>query len=1136
MECPKCGAEIDKGALVCPNCKKVLKIICPVCRTVNEKNICRKCGEILVTKCIKCGKINLMKNQKCVKCGYSTELSALQNESNTETFAVIKIEFPNLDVIRTALGSNQLYMKFKSNLDNMINNYVKTLGVRRQIIKNSIYILRFNTVYTFSASANAAIEAVIELANLITRLNYKLLEKKNVSLKTNFSIIKRDSDKNPYNIETGFQANMLNQEEDKDKKALDSCQVITDDDFYELYNDKYVLESLDSVLVDGKMKRFYEINIKSLIRIDDFIKEGKIEKQAEENEVPTFINEAMSAQENISANTIAENIAAAEGEDLYNIDLINFDAINCAFYTTENNLVFNNIVDVLQEIPRGIVAIKAAGIYQPNVLKLLSVVDELGIYQNIIPITCHKNMKYEPYAFFRELISSIFDYSVSSKLINQNDYSMFDTIGQTDLVKDLMSLNQRDISNSMETRQQFFEVFASMLQAIPDTLLFIENFENMDSMSQNILYQLFANFDQLGISYMISYDKEFSLHKNAHFLLSNRSYTEITLKPAPIANVIGLNQDFYKNILSDFYFKSILKYSLGSNLYLDHAVQYLVESGVYEYTESSIELINPKTTVIPATLDLLLQRRLNLMKDEGDLFRFLAMTVLIAPRVDVRTIELLGIQNWQSLAEILGQRGYLYTYNGSVYFPNYVLLKDCILEVISQNELIEISNILLNNVFEQNIPCVVKAYLTDNLNDHQQAIYEWEKLANVALSMGDFGAYINCSSNIIKSLDKYSHEWTGDDLAKYKASIYENIANNMFEFNPNQAREVADKTLEDLLNTKNIKSYIDLSIKMIQGAMLQGEYLYALNLTHKLLNVMQGGSINPLDKNFDMTLLLLTIIHVKILFNNGSYNDCLDIGYNILNVLDSSKIENLKFDIISNEEFKFMISECIGYMAMSVIFTFRNDVNEFLDTVNKLFNFIPSEYSVFVQLQKLYKGEAVSIANVVKGENLFSNLLFYIISAFTDYKGSPDAFAKEIYKAKIVARDTYMTKFEFFADLMIGYSYANKNSYVKASAIVNQVVKSAKEKGFMSIVFVANYIMSLMNIKQGKLDIAYGIINNSLIQIEKMNSANEYLTMLFKVCLFKVFSARGENDMALSCKNQAKHIIEKYNLNFNLDS
>ena len=200
MECPKCGAEIDKSAMVCPNCKKVLKIVCPVCRTVNEKNICKKCGEVLVVKCSNCGKINMMKNQKCIKCGHSTEISAVQAESNADTFAVVKIEFPNYDIIKTALGSNQLFTKFKANIDKMINGYALSHSIRRQIVQNSIYILRFNKAYTMSSSANSAIEGVIALANMITKLNVRLISKKNIFLKANFTIMKRDEDKNTYDI------------------------------------------------------------------------------------------------------------------------------------------------------------------------------------------------------------------------------------------------------------------------------------------------------------------------------------------------------------------------------------------------------------------------------------------------------------------------------------------------------------------------------------------------------------------------------------------------------------------------------------------------------------------------------------------------------------------------------------------------------------------------------------------------------------------------------------------------------------------------------------------------------------------------------------------------------------------------
>ena len=77
MECPKCGYEVDDKAMTCPNCKKVLKLICPVCRTVNESNTCKKCGFPIIVKCNSCGKINQTINKKCGKCGFSTEQSTI---------------------------------------------------------------------------------------------------------------------------------------------------------------------------------------------------------------------------------------------------------------------------------------------------------------------------------------------------------------------------------------------------------------------------------------------------------------------------------------------------------------------------------------------------------------------------------------------------------------------------------------------------------------------------------------------------------------------------------------------------------------------------------------------------------------------------------------------------------------------------------------------------------------------------------------------------------------------------------------------------------------------------------------------------------------------------------------------------
>lgn len=1134
MECPKCGAEIDKNAMVCPNCKKVLKIVCPNCRTVNTKNVCRKCGKILVTKCARCGKINLTKNAKCVKCGYSNEISAVQGESNTDTFAVLRIDFPNSDVIKSALGSNQLFMKFRTNLDNLIVSYLNSLHVRRQILKGDTYIIRFNKDYTFSSSSNSVIQATIEIINLITRINVKLLKKKQVALKCNFTIMKRDADKDPYDVVSGFQANMVYQGEKKEMKALEAFQVITDEDFYDVYKEHYKLDSLDSVLVNGVMKRFYEINLKEFVRINEFLQK-EAEKEHDDNiEVPNFVQTMLVEQEKITKQTLDDENLISDDE-IYDIEMINFDEINCVFYKTDNINILDNVVEVLQEVPKGILAIKGSDMYQPYTLKLLSVVDELGIYKNVIPITCHDDMKFSPYSFFRDLISSVFEYTVSQKLFDTNDFSMFSKIDSSNLVKDLITLTQRQMEDAEETRNNYFEVFFSFLQSIPETIIYIENFEKIDASSLYVLEQLFDHFDQLNISFLLSYDKTFSLHKKFHFLLSRPYYTEITLHPTPFENIIESDKEFYKNIMTDFYFQRIAKYACGSTLFLDFAIQYLLESGVYAYTEYSIVMVNPKTIIIPSSLSQLIKRRLNLLKDDKRVIKFLTMAVLLGTRVDVKTLEALGFANWKPIADKLSEMGYLYFYNDCMYFCNYSLLRENVLAVASEEDLKSVANDLFNLVFIEGMPSPVKAYLYEIINDEEKVILEWEKLANINLSMGDFSSYLNCSGEILKSLEKHSQKWSAQELDKYKMSLYENISNNMFEYDPEATREIAEKTLLNLQKSSDTTNFVSLCTKMIQGSISQGDYMYALGLTHKVLSVMDQVSINPAAPNFDLNFLLMSIIHVKILFNIGAYDDCLDIGYNVLNVLDSQKIDAINYTVISKDEFKYLVSECIAYIATVDVITLKEDVVEFLDISNKLFNFIPKEYSIFVQLQNLIKGQKVTLTANMSENNIFSSILYHFLRAFVNFKDDATAFAQEVYKSKLIAKDYQFHGFELFADLLIAYAYVQLGSYNKAYAMLYKIVKTAKEKGMNSIVYLDWYVMSILYIKQGKFDLAYGVLNNSNIQMEKAGGVSEYLIMLNKVNMYKVLMCTQAQDKAQICMNQASAIVQKYGLNFNLN-
>ena len=87
-----------------------------------------------------------------------------------------------------------------------------------------------------------------------------------------------------------------------------------------------------------------------------------------------------------------------------------------------------------------------------------------------------------------------------------------------------------------------------------------------------------------------------------------------------------------------------------------------------------------------------------------------------------------------------------------------------------------------------------------------------------------------------------------------------------------------------------------------------------------------------------------------------------------------------------------------------------------------------------------------------------------------------------------------------------------------------------------TLLYVAWYVMSELQLKQNKYEVAFGIINNSLIQLEKNNVTSEYLLMLFKYNMYKVMMFQKQPDKAEILLGHAKYIAAKYGINFNFDT
>ena len=1133
MECPKCGLEIDDKATVCPNCKKVLKVVCPICKTINKTNTCKKCGYVIVTKCNKCGKVNQTVDKKCKKCGFSLEQSVILNESNTDNFALMTIDFPNVNELRTLLGSVQLLNKFKVKLDNIILSVAKSAGIRRQVLNNT-YILRFNKDYTFNSSVNNAITTAVKLLTEITKMNYKLTNKKNATVRCNMFLLRRSIDDNPYDIKSGFNISMVKQSDNLKQKVLNTFQIIADNFVHDALDPMYKSSPLNSVMIKDQMVMFHEVEINSHIKINY---EELEDKPDEELEVPNFVQNMLVEQDKLDGEALSKLESPTDPDAIYDIETIHFNEIKCDFIRTENIDVFYHVVNKLSEHPYGICAIKTPPLYVPYSLKIISTIEELNIYKNIISITCYDEMKYSPYSFFRELVAAIFEFTISQKLFNTNDFSMFRSIDPDNMIKDLITLSQRPEGNNEDTRMQYYDIFFTLLNVIPETLIFIENFDKIDSSSYDVMKFLFEQFERLKISYLISYDNDFSLHRDTYSLMTKPYYTEIALKPTSFEKMIEENKEYYKDIMDSFYFHRIAKYSYGSILFLDIAIQYLIESGVYEADENGIKLVNPKTLIIPSSLGKLMKRRLNLLEDDEEAIKFLATCVLLGTRIDQQTIKSLAYENIDDIVQKLSETGYIYFWNNCMYFPNYNLLRESILAVLNKDLLKAIANDLFEKVFVNNMPSPTKAYLYGLLEDYKAEFLEWENLAKINLSMGDFNAYINCADKIIELLDKNTDEEKQEEIEQYKLDLSQNIAENMSEYLPNKNSRIAELTLERLEQAGDNEKIIALCNKMIQGCLNNGNYTHALELTHKILSRLPSGSIDPSSPDFNKYFFLMSLIHIEILFNIGALEDCLDVGYKVLSVVNQANLELLRPDYLDKNQFIKVLIDSVGFVALSNVLQMKGNVQDFLNLVKGDLPNLPPSYDIFKALQDFIHGERGTYSPVMVSElDKFSGILFHIMEAFNKYLNDSNAFAEEIYAAKRLARYNKLHQLEYFCDLLIGYAYINLESYDKASLIIYKIIRATGDNGMTNLTYAAWYLMSEMSLRQGRYTVAYGIVNNSLIQLEKADNSNEYLLMLFKYQMYKVLMFKGHEDKAQICIAQCGYLTQKYGIKFTFDT
>lgn len=1127
MKCPKCNIDITENMLVCPNCKKVLKLVCPKCNTTNKTNNCYKCGFVIITKCHKCGKVNQTISGTCSKCGFSTYTSVAINSSNIDEFACLTIEFPNLADIKSALGSTKLTEKFKANLDRLILNYAGSVGVAREIIEN-VYIIRFNKDSSFKTSANSAMKAAIEIQNLITELNFKLNNLKNVLLQCRIAVLKRDINSKPDQYKSGFDIKLIYQNKG-DLKLLNSLQVVTDSSVYEQVCDNFDLNSLSSTFVKNQMVMFFELKLKKYIKIPKPQKE-------EETDTPKL------SKLNDLYNSALEK--EDEKNELYDVDAINFNELKCTFAKVKSLNLVSEILEKFRKNRRRIISIRGDKELLPESEELLNVLERSLLFKNIFRITCYDEMKYKPYGFFYELISNMYNFSISPKNFRNNKYEVFKEQDPSKFIKDLINLSERTFPHPEDIRYSLFDIFFNIFQSMPKSLIYIENFEKIDKTSYEVLQVIFEEFKKSDVSFLITADRDFLLHKNSHFLLANPNYIEISTKPTPFKEIIEKNIKKYENILDSYLMTKIAQNTKGSVFYFNNVMDYLVEKNLLTFENDTFSTANLENILIPASLDELITKKLKHLSKDKATYNLFCMFLLIGPAIDLSTVELFAPINTpevnaQKILQKLAEKNYIYIHNNRIYIRNYNLYKDNFILQTPLELKQAFANELLTKAFSTLIRHPAEAALYKILGQEKQEFIVWEKLSRLNASLGDFSAYLNCSIKFLKLLDNHIDENSEKTIEEYKMEVYENISNLLYKYTPNEIHNIAQTILNNLEKTTDDKKIINLCNKMLQGCLIGGNYSYALDLVQKILSRVINSSINPEDSNFNQKLFLISLVKIEILFSIGNLKDCVEAGDEILGVITPENIIKFKPENLSPGQFEEVVFSAMSFVAISKIILLQNDLQDFIDRIKISTGLIklPKVFDLFLYLEKVIKGIKINLPSDISVEyDKFSKIIVNIIRAFNDSENDYRVFADNIHKAKVNAKTNKLSQIELLCDLLIGYSYFKLNNDKKAASIYYNVLETSTKNGLKMITYLDWYFISVLKFKQQDIEVALGIANNAVIQLEKDNNSSDFLFFLFRILLSKIFMARNDKKSAELCLNNAKFIKEKYGLNFYINS
>lgn len=1065
MECPKCHSIIDDNATVCPKCHKVLSLECPNCHSLSDTPVCAKCGYTILVKCAKCGKLNPVTKENCPKCGLSVKSSLAVQECESDDFASIIIKFNSLKNIRRQLKSAELYPKFYFKLKNLLMAQVKNVDCKF-ITYGDVFAVNFNKELSFATSSNKAVRLALKIVNTFSEVNSNIIEEFGIPLNLNLTIIKKSAES--LQELTTYETNVKPLVIKKDsKKYLKGMQVVLDQYVCDEVHKDYKTDSLYSIEDSGKTIVFYEVILDSYVLPPS----EKIEEAA-----PVVnwheVKQVSSEQEN--SNTCSFNTLDINAK--------------CSFQKADAS----SIIDKLQHCDLNsagkIISIKS------NYELAMKTSDLVDFYEQneyrVLYVNCTEEMNFKPWGVFETLFKDYFNIPFHNRFITSDGISenllkafkpLFDFVLKTPL----------KASTPEDARFAYMEQWGRFLSILKKTVIIIDGFEYLDDTTIQTLELYFDKFKKVVPNFVFVSSNNLSVHSKIKGLLRTPLYTEFELGKTTIETCLSLLKSDAADFINSFYFEKIKENFAGSYLYVINAIEYLKETGVLIDFENKLLIKTKKSVIISKDLKGIYKARMKHLSRNIDLSFILAYSAILNPRLDLNTLNELGIKDVPQNVETLINSGFVRYNNGILHVNNFPQIVDVIKASLKK----EAEAFLAKNVLARlgkGLDDSNLAVIMGKLDSFKEEYLVLWRNSQFAIATGDYDAYLKNCLGFLTLVEHIEGNLTKEQLDENKKEVYNNILMCLYGYSPVKIYFIENILLMDALEIGDDEKIVKLSNLMLQGALITSNYTDALALLHNIFSRMPSPVL-IVDGAVNTKFLLLSLVNMEILYNIGNFRECVEAAEEILKVLSVDILEKIKPASFSVNLFVSHLLETFRLAGFAKLYLMDNDLEEFLSKVKKALDVELPEQDCILALKEFLAGKVYLNGNVEE-YSAFSKVIFLILQELSNLKDDYKTFAQNIYQAKLLALEIHQKEIELYCDLLIAYAYSKIGMKEKALAIYSDILKTAENSSMFNIMAVAKYLTALISPPEKALL----IVNDTLAMIQKYDNQAKILYVMFE--------------------------------------